>query len=152
MRPTQVFKKRNNIFSTQVLANSNATLISEIVLRETGTVYAIKVSMFGQQLLPDAIDAVVNRIWIRCVPAATGLPDLTVAVELDTLNGFLVGSFLFVGADTSQAGHGLNEKFRFRRKCDENTLVQLIGQSTGTNGVARIVEWNGVMQAVIRVK
>jgi len=53
---------------------------------------------------------------------------------------------MYVGTTQPSTGQGLNEKFRFRRKCDENSLIQLLAQSVNTNGTGR------VMAAVIRVK
>ena len=152
VRPAQVFKKRNNIFSTIVLNNADATLVSEIVLRETGTIYSVKVSMGGQHQAPAGADTQIIRCWVRCVPAATALPDLTAAVELDTMNGFHVGSFLYIGQTDHVNIGSINEKFRFRRKCDENSLLQLLAQSTNTNGTGRSVEMTGTFTAVIRVK
>ena len=153
VRPAQVFKKRNNLFGgATVLSNADAVLISEIVLRETGTIYAIKISSVGIALASVSGDHQLIRLWVRCVPAVTPLPDLTSAVELDTMNGFLVGAYLFSQPGQPGTGQTVNEKFRFRRKCDENSLLQLLAQSTNTNGSGRTVELSGVMSAVIRVK
>ena len=90
-------------------------------------------------------------MWCRCVPAATGLPDLTVPVELDTLNGFYVGS-IFSEDGIANTWNYLLEKFRFRRKCDENSLIQLLARSLNTQGTGAAIEVSGVMAAVIRVK
>ena len=43
VRPAQVFKKRNNVWNTTIANGSNAVLLSEIVLRETGTIYSVKI-------------------------------------------------------------------------------------------------------------
>ncbi len=152
VRPTQVFKKRNNVFATSVPSNADATLLSEIVLRETGTIYSVKISCNGNYLSAAAGDAQRINIWVRCVPAVTALPDLTAAVELDTMNGFLVASFMYTFEANERSIQGINEKFRFRRKCDENSLLQLLAQSTNTQGTGRVIEMQGVMAAVIRVK
>ncbi len=135
-----------------MLNNADATLLSEIVLRETGTIYSVKISLNGHHLSAVGADSQRMNLWVRCVPAATGLPDLTAAVEIDTLNGFLVGSMYYDAASPSQSTRGINEKFRFRRKCDENSLLQLLGQSTSINGTGRSILTTGVMAAVIRVK
>jgi len=152
VRPAQVFKKRNNIFQSAILSNANAVLVSELVMRETGTIYSVKISGWGVALGSVAGDHQHINLWVRCVPAATGLPDLTVPVEIDTMNGFLVASLMYVGTTQPSTGQGLNEKFRFRRKCDENSLIQLLAQSVNTNGTGRTIEFGGVMAAVIRVK
>ena len=83
VRPAQVFKKRNLLFNTTALNNADATLIAELVLRETGTVYSLKVSINGIHISGVAGDVQRIMLWARCVPAVTGLPDLTASVELD---------------------------------------------------------------------
>ena len=151
-RPAQVFKKRNNLFDTSVPNNSNATLLSEIVLRETGTIYSIKIGCTGIQISGTGQDTQRIELWCRCVPATTTLPDFTVGVVQDTINGFFVGTLTFVGGLLASWNNIPNIKFRFRRKCDENSLVQLIAQSSPTQGTGRTVEIAGLMAAVIRVK
>ena len=151
-RPAQVFKKRNIAFETTILNNASATLLAEIVLRETGTIYSIKIGMQGHQISGSAGDGQLIIVYCRCVPAGTGLPDLTVNVEVDTMNGFYVGSYLFLDGVQAAMANGLNEKFRFRRKCDENSLIQVIARSLGTAGTGRSIEWTGSIAAVIRVK
>ena len=150
VRPAQVFKKRNNVWNTAVATGSNATLLSEIVLRETGTIYSVKLSFGGLHQSAVAGDAQVIRVWVRCVPASTGLPNLNTAVELDTMNGFFVGTFIFIG--TENRARWFNEKFRFRRKCDENSLIQVLAESSSFNGTGRVVELTGTTAVVIRVK
>ena len=153
MRPTQVFKKRNNLFSTTVLNNANAVLISEIVMRETGTLYSVKISAYGEHVSGANLDVQRIELWCRCVPAVTGLPDLTVAVEQDTMNGFYVGQIVCDSGCIGAAAQMIpTTKFRFRRKCDENSLLQLIAQSTDVGAVGRSVIVSGLMAAVIRVK
>ena len=151
VRPAQVFKKRNNPYDTLVGSNADAVLLSEIVLRETGTIYSVKISAKAYSVSADG-DSNVIRLWIRCVPAQTTLPDLTAGVDLDTMNGFYVGQVDGSGADARTSSDFLQEKFRFRRKCDENSLLQLLAQSTNVRGAGQTVEIVGVMVAVIRVK
>ena len=151
VRPAQVFKKRNVLATIQIPINSNATLLNEIVLRETGTIYSVKVAAVANQIAGTGQDMQRINLWIRCVPAVTGLPDLTSQVELDTMNGFYVGMFVLIGGQETGASRIL-EKFRFRRKCDENSLIQLIGQSTSTNGTGRVVIVDTTVTAVIRMK
>ena len=150
--PAQVFKKRYDLaLGNAVPGNSNATLISQIILAETGTIYAVKIGMGGQMIGPTANDGTVINLYVRCVPNDTLLPDLTDETELETMNGFYVGSFLFIGAVEGNIT-SLNEKFRFRRKCDANMQLQLLAQSSGSQGTARVVEWSGVFEAIIRVR
>ncbi len=152
VRPAQVFKKRHNRYNTTVVTGSNATLLSEIVLRETGTIYSVKISAFTIAISAVAGDVGRLDLWVRCVPAATTLPDFTSAVVEDTVNGFFVGTIY--GTDVIGGMHSLIDsvKFRFRRKCDENTLLQLIATSQISNGVGRSNIISGMMAAVIRVK
>ncbi len=152
VRPAQVFKKRNLPFETTILSNAAGTLLAEIVLRETGTIYSVKVGMWGHAISQVAGDAQLIVVYVRCVPAGTGLADLSINVEVDTMNGFYLGSFLFLDGLQGGVMNGLNEKFRFRRKCDENSLIQIIARSLNTSGTGRSIEWTGSMAAVIRVK
>ncbi len=46
----------------------------------------------------------------------------------------------------------VNEKFRFRRKCDENSFVRLLAQVVTTNGVTRTMEITGKIQVIIRTR
>ncbi len=57
------------------------------------------------------------------------------------------------GTSTQGAEAGqIREKFRFRRLCDENTLVQLIAQSTTVNGTGRAQDMTGSLALVLRVR
>ncbi len=152
-RVAQVFKKRHGIINEVAsLNNNNATLLDQITLEETCTVYAIKIGVWGQALSTAAGDGQIQHLFVRCVPADTALPDLTDNDQVETMNGFYVGSFLF-NHTTSQGGDtGLNQKFRFRRKCDRNSLVQLLVNSTNVQGTGRTVEWSGAMQVIARVR
>ena len=152
VRPAQVFKKRNNISLINVLSNADAILVNEIVLRETGTIYSVKLDIHGEHLSGVAGDTQKVNLWIRCVPAVTALPDLTAAVELDTMNGFFVGTLNIADGDDTNPNSKLREKFRFRRKCDENSLVQVLAQSTALAGTGRTVRVASTFVAVIRMK
>ena len=151
-RVSQIFKKRNELFTVAVPSGSDATLLATTTLDETGTLYAVKVSCFLSHVAGTAPDTQRVPIWIRCVPAGTPLPDLTSEPEMDTLNGF-PAAVLF-GHDGVSRGPSnyLNEKFRFRRKCDANMVVQLIAQSTSTEGTGRTCEISGLMSLIIRIR
>ena len=149
--PAQVFKKRFDKFQgVASLGNNNATLLAQIILEETGTIYAVKIGAIGHAIGLVAGDETTNHLWIRCVPNDTALPDLTDSTELETMNGFYVGSFGYILSVFNT--HDMNEKFRFRRKCDRNMQLQLLAQSEAGNGTARTVEWSGILEAIIRVK
>ncbi len=151
-RTSQIFKKRNLLIDSDVPINSNATLIGEIVTRETETLYAIKLSLHCFAEASATTDAQRVAIWVRCVPAGTGLPDLTTAVEQDTLNGFPAAVLMGLATNGIATAAYLNEKFRYRRKCDENTLVQVIAQHTNTQGTGRVCNLAGLMSLILRVR
>ncbi len=153
VRPAQVFKKRyDRVEGVASLNNNNATLLAQIILNETGTVYAVKIGVSGQIIGAAAGDGQIQNLFVRCVPNDTLLPDLTDETELETMNGFYVGSYLFGLGSATTTENGLNTKFRFRRKCDQNSQLQLLAQSTNVNGTGRTVEWSGLLEAIIRVR
>ncbi len=152
-RPAQVFKKRNAIFDTNILAGTAGVIISTITLGETGTVYSVKVAIQGIHTSGVTGDQNLINLWIRCAPSGTAVPNLASAVALDTLNGFFVGRLNMANGSNSGFGTGLVEKFRFRRKCDANSLLQLMAQSDFLGGgTSRAVNVGGVLTAVIRVR
>ncbi len=151
-RPAQIFKKRHSLDNITVPSNSNGTLLAEIQLTETGTVYAVKVSAKGIHVAGVSGDSQLIRLWVRCVPFATALPDLTAVGQLDTMNGFYVGSLYFSNGNNAGPDLAMTEKFRFRRKCDEDTLIQLIAQSFNYAGNGRSVEMVTTFVAINRVR
>ncbi len=152
VRPAQVFKKRNNKANISIPNNSNATLLSEIVLRETGTIYSVKIGI-GTNLTNGA-DGDVQELdlWCRCARAGASLPDFSIAVEADTINGFYIGTLSVTNHEGNPNAHITGEKFRFRRKCDENSLLQIIGVSTNIAGTGKSVETFVNTAVVIRVR
>ena len=152
-RVSQIFKKREDRVSNTVASSSNATLIGSTVIQETGTVYAVKLSLALQHLGATTGDFQRIVLWIRCIPADTGLPDLTDATEMETLNGFSPGCLFGVGPGSSSGpAVYMNEKFRFRRKCDRNTVIELLAESTLLNGTARVCDISGLMTTIIRLR
>ncbi len=152
VRPAQIFKKRNVLYDANVAAGITAALLGQITMTETGTIYSIKISAQGRHVSGTSGDQDVINLWVRCIPQGTGLPDLSDGLDLDTLNGFYVGRLNMANGSNSGFGTGLVEKFRFRRKCDQNSIIQLLGQSDNVNPTARVVEVVGVIAAVIRVR
>jgi len=148
--PSQIFKKRNDLIDQDVPINSNGTLCGQITLTETGTLYAVKLSIhaFGEVSLD--FDRQRVAMWIRCVPNDTAIPDLTDVFELDTINGFSPIVFSVGRPDNDGVHTFLNEKFRYRRKCDANMELQLLAQHTNEQGVGRVVNITGIMTAIIR--
>ncbi len=152
LSPSQIFKKRTDLINLDIPINSNATLLATVNIRETGTVYAVKLSLQGFAEGSLTVDAQRIMIYVRCVPEGTNLPDLTVENEIDTLNGFFVCLLLCTGVNQQAVSQYLNQKFRFRRKCDDNTDIQLIAQHTNTQGTGRVVNITGQMQVIVRVR
>jgi len=157
--PSPIFKKRMFRFSTTV-PNTTPVNIASIVLRETGTIYSVKIDM-----------AIINTVTgsnvqelnfaLRCVPQKelNSIPDFGVDQEIETINGFYVGSLWSSGVDAAsgdthypQLKATLNEKYRFRRKCDENTRINLFADSVVRQGAAQSVQVFGMMYVVVRVR
>ena len=150
--PSQIFKKRNELINLDVPINSNATLLASISLQETGTVYAIILSVLAFQEAGASADVQRVTLWVRCVPADTALPDLTDTQELDTINGFSPKTLHTISTNGIGDLGALHQKFRFRRKCDSNMQVELIAQHTNTQGTGRVVNMTGLMTVVLRVR
>ena len=151
-RTSQIFKKRHDLINVDIPINADATLLGTITMQETGTIYAIKLSLHCFAEAPATTDAQRVMIWVRCVPDGTALPDLTDNGQMDTLNGFPAALLMGLATNGIAAASYLNEKFRFRRKCDDNSLIQLIGQHTNTQGTGRVCNITGLMEAIIRVR
>ncbi len=150
--PSQIFKKRYDLINTDIPINADATLLGTITLDETGTVYAIGLSLHAMSESGTSGDVQTIRLWIRCVPAGTALPDLTANAEIDTLNGFTPVTLFGLGGAGGGIAQYVSQKYRFRRKCDEATLLQLLGQSSTTQGTGRVVNIAGTFSAIVRVR
>ena len=151
-RVSQIFKKRNDLINATIPSNADAFLLGTITLDETGTVYAVKVSVAGNHISGVSPDIQRIILWIRCVPANTGLPDLTLNAEMDTINGFPIGLLHMQDGNPAAFQSAIDQKYRFRRKCDAGEELQLIGQSTNVNGAGRSVQVFGLLSAIIRTR
>ena len=152
-RVSQIFKKRSILFDQDVPINSNGTLVATIQLQETGTLYAIKLSLTCDSNAGTGGDNQRITLWVRCAPADSAVPDFTDSEEQQTLNGFSPATLFGVAqANLGIAATYLNEKFRFRRKCDRLTEVELFAQSTTVRGTGRVCTLSGLMQLIIRMR
>ena len=71
------------------------------------------------------------------------------------MNGFYAGTLMFQPAATGFSGQRfsvMNEKFRFRRKCDENDVVRVIARPRLIAGTFRTMILAGELQVVIRMR
>ena len=124
---------------------------------ETGTVYAVKVGVGVTTAVIGAL-ADLSRVdyFVDCIPeAGASLPNLSVDAERETLNGFYVGSQHFQGATASSAitrDPTLNEKFKFRRKCDRNSFVRLLARVVTLNGTGNTAHISGEFDIIIRMR
>ncbi len=150
--PSQIFKKRGDLIFTTVPSNADAFLLGSWTMAETGTIYAVTVDITAHAVASAATDMQRVIIWVRCVPANTPLPDLTLNAEMDTLNGFSAGVFVTEGTTELSPSQTIRQKFRFRRKCDDGMDVQLIAQHTNVQGVGRSVLIVGRFGGVVRVR
>ncbi len=151
-RVSQIFKKRNVLINADVTINADAVLLGTIAIRETGTIYAVKLSLHAFAEGGATVDGQRVIIWLRCVPNNTTLPDLTAGDDMDTINGFPAALLYCGGANQDNPSSYLNEKFRFRRKADDNFDVELLGQHTNVQGAGRVVNVVGIMSVIVRVR
>ena len=164
--PEPIFKKRWVGFST-LLVNSTPTEAAIIEIAETGTVYSAKISMAGLMIAGVGNNVQEIRSWIRCGRENDAIPDPNSKANsnspyanstMDIINGFTLPS-LFTTPPV-QAATDLppvfkqdhSEKFRFRRKCDRNTIVKLEADTIVRQGAARSCQFFGYMELVIRIK
>ncbi len=153
--PTPIFKKRDEAFDVSSAA-TNGVLLAQLQIRETGTVYAAKVGILSFPESGAAVgDFVRSDYYVDCIPnAGAAIPNLSSAIERETLNGFYVGSQL---NGSLSASNFINiipiiEKFRYRRKCDENSFVRLIARQTVVAGGDITIGYTGVFNIVIRTR
>ncbi len=151
--PTPIFKRRAGFFATTISAGTDGQVIFNLTVRETGTVYAVKVSMRAHGVSMAGGDLQ----WLDCFITAsdnigTFSPDWSVLQERETNNGFYVGGLAAVIQDFSGVGDKLEDKFRFRRLVDENSQLILSCQSRVISGTTRAVIVYGSIEYIIRTR
>ncbi len=160
---SKVFKKRFLSMSS-IVANSTPSNVAQITISESGTIVAAKIDILGIALSVNQADIQEVRLFLYCRPSgSTFLPDPTVSgpevgsssPQVDTINGFYVGSIFVSGQETTETQRlmplpGISEKFRYRRKCDRNTEVILSAESIVRNGSAQNVNIVGAMYLTIQ--
>ena len=135
--------------------------MSNIVIEETGTIYAVKI-MFGAHQSESGINNDDTRLMVGLHIRPSGsdhLPSFGVKEEIDNMNGFIVyGGVLNTvasgeGAGVDNVGHvNFQEKFRFRRKVDKDSVVEIFGQALVSNGTVRSIQVSGYWQLVLRTR
>ncbi len=162
---TKIFKKRFLSFA-QAVVNSTPTIFANLQMAETGTIVAAKVSIHGQSQSVDDADIQEVRLFLYCGidvqpltapdPTVTGNDPYSTSPEIETINGFYVGS-LFCGGGIGVVGDKdisdmIKEKFRFRRKCDRNSRVLLAADTIVRNGAAATVNLSGALYLTIQTR
>ncbi len=167
--PSAMYKKRYVTFSKN-LTSSVPDVIAKIVLSETGTIVAAKISLMAIGTGAGINNIMEVRLFLYCRRAqATDLaPDPTTTAtghgsiiefpQVDTLNGFYVGS-VFANEDGIDATSAMrvvqdsiNEKFNFKRKCDRLSEVILSGETIIRLGSAGTVSVFGGMVLTIKTR
>ena len=150
--PSQIFKARDAFFNALVLVDGGTQIVNFIDVRETGTTYALKVDVFVHQ--DTQVTGDVNRVdlFASIEKANAGIQGFETPMNTETLNGFYVGSVWLTDGDASGGEYQhLREKFRFRRKVDENMEIRLTAFNTSVIGSAT-VRLSGRMRAIIRTR
>ena len=154
--PTPIFKRRHKRFTAVTAASGTPTRLQTITIRETGTIYAAKVGIWGHSVSASAGDIQQCDFGLACSIKDQNIIDLSDDAEVETMNGFFVGTIFTADIATTTnepiGGMFIQEKFRFRRKCDENNVVELFTDTTVHNGVARTVAFSGYLDLIIRVR
>ena len=160
---SKTFKKRYIPFNV-ALANSTPTRLAAIKLSETGTVVAAKIACSGFNLGTIAAGIMEVRLFLYCTrfldsqsppnPVdTTGFAPYLEHEEVDTINGFYVGSLFLPGNNSSISTQieKIMEKFRFRRKCERNSEVVLSAETIVRNGSATSVACYGALYLTIQL-
>ena len=162
--PSPIFKKRFVRFST-IIQNSLPGEIVQIKLAETGTIMACKISLAAIPI--SAVDPDVQELnmFLYCDqdlddpafpnPSITPEPvPYNETPEVDSINGFHVGNIWVNRTDGTipLRMNTVQEKFRFRRKCDRNMVIRLTADSIVRNGAARSVLIFGTMYLTIKTR
>ena len=80
---------------------------------------------------------------------------MTSLAVLDTLNGFMVGSYVTARQDNTTGATvapSERQKFRFRRKVDADMLLRLVATNTQRGAVNRDVFVRGMVEWILRVR
>ncbi len=153
--PTPIFKKRHTSGNISFAPNTNGT-VSSLTVRETGTVYAVKISYIVDASDGNPQDTQNFEVYCHVKnPAGAAIVDLTDAAEVDGISGFLVeNAGVMDAASVSGPGfHSFTQKFRFRRLVDEGDLLELIQRHRGVvRGTARNITYNFSLEWVIRTR
>ncbi len=153
--PSPIFKKRFIGFSQSAGNQVNQNIV-EMTFRETGTIYAVKLSFSMVSAGPTGADTQKMDFGLRVgseVAITSAVPDFSIPTQIETMNGFVVGSLMAQTEDINSPLKGwIDEKFRFRRKIDENDRIQLFGKSLVVNGSAQTMVVAGIMEVIIRTR
>ncbi len=150
------------------MTNSTPGEVVSMKIAETSTIVSVKIELvaFSQSTAFKDIQEV--RLFLYCRPSSLGstspIPDPTQTdtsgpeaahVQVDTINGFYVGSVFPQGTPGSTVWQFdsmlVHEKFKFKRKCDRNTELVLSGDTIVRNGAAATVTIFGAIYAVLDV-
>ena len=134
------------------MAASNNGTVQELTVEETGTTYSVKISIKAVQVSGAAGDIQKIDLWVLILAAGGSIPSLLTDDNLETINGFFVGSLYPADGDFSGADDRLLEKFRFRRKVDRNQRIFLAATSQAIQGTERTVDLDGIFSYVLRVR
>ncbi len=154
--PSQIFKKRIIRFAANAI-NGSANELADITLTETGTIYAVKITVHGVGQSADGDDVQLISVFCRVVgePGLTSIPNVSTPEQIETMNGFYVGSRTFAGKPVDVTPGTLpfiEEKFRFRRKVDAKQHVQLFTSSLVVDNAAQTVAMSGILEVIIRMR
>ena len=162
-RAVKRFKKRF-LQVPQVGVATTSGLFGQIQVQETGTLVSLKLDLACWQ--PAFVDGMVEIFICAYVTRQSGtlqFPDATdtqtigTAVEypeIDSLNGFFVGSMYAWGASTTDQwllqNKELHEKFKFKRKVSKNDLIVVSVQGIARQGAFNAPSISGTIYAVIQ--
>ena len=149
--PSQLFKKRTVQLNTNV--GSGASANQSITVRETGTVYAVKVT---GSIWHDNVAGGVNRVWLSLQHRRSGAGIVALAsanvADVDTVSMLLIRHGIVRADLIDQSVIHIDEKYRWRRKVDENSALTVVMENSTTQGTATSSIFSILVEVWIRVR
>ena len=149
--PAQIFKKRFLQINAGVATGSSNT--ANIVIRETGTVYAVRIS---GSIFHSNTAGGVNRVWVTLQKRASGSGIIALfsaaAVNIESGDILLLKHGVVRADITTGSVLNVDEKFRYRRKVDENTVLSVVSENSTTQGTSADSIFSLDIEVWIRVR
>ncbi len=149
--PSQIFKKRWLNVNTFVGSGANAQ--SQFTMRETGTIYAVRIS--GSVWHSNTAGG-VNRWWasLQHIKGNSATTKLFAAsdVNIESTDFLLLGHGIVRADLIDESVVRIEEKYRWRRKVDESETIVLLMENSTTQGTSADTAFSLAIEMWVRVR